>query len=152
MKKLLCVAVISLISVFYLRAQVKLTENQQLVQKVIIDTFQALSDRDTDKLKSNCTPDLLLLENGIVWNLDSLTQKNNQNKAITEFKRINKIGFIETKVWNNIAWTTYNNQAEVSKNGQHSLIKWLETAVLIKEGKIWKIEVLHSTLIKRSSI
>jgi len=152
MKKLLFVAVISLISICNVRSQGKLTEKQQLVQKVIIDMFQALSDRDTDKLKSNCTPDIVVLENGIVWNLDTLTQKNNQNKAITDFNRINTIDFIDTKVRNNMAWTTYNNQAEVTKNGQHSLIKWIETAVLIKEGKIWKIEVLHSTLIKRSSI
>lgn len=152
MKKLLFVAVISLISICNVRSQGKLNEKQQSVQKVIIDMFQALSDRDADKLKSNCTPDFVLLENGIVWNLDTLTQKNNQNKAITDFNRINTIDFIETKVRNNMAWTTYNNQAEVTKNGQHSLIKWLETAVLIKEGKIWKIEVLHSTLIKRSSI
>ena len=152
MKKLLCVAVISLVSVYNVRAQGKLTENQQSVQKVIIDMFQAFSDRDTDKLKSNCNPDLLLLENGIVWNLDTLIQKNNQNKAITDFNRINTIDFIDTKVRNNMAWTTYNNQAEVTINGQHIIIKWLETAVLIKEDKIWKIEVLHSTLIKRSSL
>jgi hypothetical protein len=152
MKKLLYVAVIFLVSVSNVRAQEKLTEKQQLVQKVIIDMFQALSDRDTDKLISNCTSDILLLENGIVWNLDTLTQKNSQNKAITDFNRINTIDFIDTKVMNNMAWTTYNNQAEVTKYGQHSIIKWLETAVLIKEGKIWKIEVLHSTLIKRSTI
>jgi hypothetical protein len=107
--------------------------------------FQALSDRDTDKLKSYCTSDIVVLENGIVWNLDTLTQKNNLNKAATDFKRINTIDLIDTKVRNNMAWTIYNNQAEVTKNGQHSLIKWLETAVLIKEGKIWKIEVLNST-------
>jgi len=152
MKKLLFVAVISFVSVYNVRAQGKLAEKQKLIQKVIIDLFQAFSDRDTDKLKSICTPDIIVLENGIIWNLDTLTQKNDQNKSITDFNRINTIDFIDTKVRNNMAWTTYNNQAEVTKNGQHILIKWLETAVLIKEGKIWKIEVLHSTLIKRSSL
>lgn len=149
MKKLLCAAVISLVSVYGLRAQVKPSE-KQAVQKVIIDVFQALADRDTCQLKFNCAPSFLLLENGLIWNVDSLLQRINQNKAVKDFKRINTIDFIATKVRNNTAWTTYNNQAEVTKNGQHSLIKWLETAVLIKEGKAWKIEVLHSTLIKRS--
>jgi len=150
MKKLLCTAVIALVSVCHLSAQIKVTE-KQAVQKVITDMFQALADRDTDQLKSNCTRDFLLLENGVVWNIDSLTQKINQNKAATDFKRINTFDFLATKVRNNTAWTTYNNQAEVTKNGQHRVIKWLETAVLIKEGKVWKIEVLHSTLLKRSS-
>lgn len=153
MKKLLCAAIIiiSLVSAYSLRAQikqVKLTE-KQAVQKVIVDVFQALSDRDTGQLKSNCTSSFLLLENGLVWNLDSLSQRIVQNKAVSDFKRINTIDFIATKVRNNTAWTTYNNQAEVTKNGQHTLIRWLETAVLLKEGKAWKIEVLHSTLIKR---
>jgi hypothetical protein len=149
MKKLLCAAVISLVSVYGLRAQIKSTE-KEAVQKVIVDVFQALADRDTGQLKSNCTAGFLLLENGLIWNVDSLSQRIDQNKAITDFKRINTFDFIATKVRNNTAWTTYSNQAEVTKNGQHSLIKWLETAVLIKEGKAWKIEVLHSTLIKRS--
>lgn len=153
MKKLLCAAIIiiSLVSAYSLRAQikqVKLTEKQQ-VQKVIVDVFQALSDRDTGQLKSNCTSSFLLLENGLVWNQDSLSQRIVQNKAVSDFKRINTIDFIDTKVKGDMAWTTYNNQAEVTKNGQHTLIQWLETAVLLKEGKAWKIEVLHSTLIKR---
>lgn len=150
MKKLLCVAFILLVSVYHPAAQVKPTE-KQTVQKVITDVFQALADRDTGRLKMSCTPGFLLLENGLIWNADSLSQRINQNKAVTDFKRINTIDFIDTKVRNNTAWTTYNNQAEMTKNGQHSLIKWLETAVLIKQGKAWKIEVLHSTLIKRSS-
>lgn len=152
MKKLLFVVVISLCSISNVKSQGKLTEEQKSVQKVIIEMFRAFSDRDTEKLISNCSPDIVILEDGIVWNLDTLTLKNNQNKAIIDFNRINTIDFIDTKVRNNMAWTTYNNQAEVTKNGQQILIKWLETAVLIKEAKIWKIEVLHSTLIKRCSI
>lgn len=148
MKKLVFAAVIFLVSAYHTEAQVKPTEKQQLVQKVITDAFQALADRNAEGLRSHCTPGFLLLENGSIWNIDSLTQRIDQNKAVTDFKRINTLDFINTKVSNNTAWTTYNNQAEVTKNGQRRVIRWLETAILIKEGNTWKIEVLHSTVIK----
>ncbi len=121
MKKLLFVAVISLISICNVRSHGKLTEKQQLVQKVIIDMFQALSDRDTDNLKSNCTPDIVVLENGIVWNLDTLTPKNNQNKAITDFNRINTYGnlifeIVKDKPQVDFYFYVYNNQNKCIKD------------------------------------
>ena len=149
MKKILLVLLITVITIFAVSAQEKFTEKQQKVQKIVIDMFQALADRDTIKLKSNCAPDILILENGSAWNLDTLTLRISQNTA-TDFKRINTIDFIDTKINGNVAWATYNNQADVTRNGKHVIIKWLETAILIKEDKFWKIKVLHSTLVSRS--
>ncbi len=115
----------------------------------VVNLFQALADRDIAKLKYNCTKDILLLENGAVWNLDTLVQKVNQNTA-SDFKRINTIAFIDIKISGKIAWTTYNNKAEITRSGKNSIVKWLETAILTKEGGLWKIKTLHSTLISRS--
>ena len=151
MKKYFLTAIICFATILLANAQEKLTDDQQNVRKTVINMFQALADRDLDKLKKYCTSDIIILENGSAWNLDTLVQKVNQNKS-TDFKRINTIDFIDTKVDKNIAWTTYNNQAEVTKNGQHGIIKWLETAILIREGKQWKIKVLHSTLLKKTTL
>ncbi len=85
----------------------------------------------------------------MTWNFDTLIQGIKLNQA-ADFKRINTIEFIATKVNGDIAWATYNNQAEISKNGGHVTVKWLETVILIKDKRMWKIKVLHSTLIKRS--
>lgn len=149
MKKYLLVVITFFIVILRSNAQVKLTETQKAVQKSILEVFDALSNRDTSKLKFNCTTDIMVLENGIVWNIDTLIKKICLNTA-TDFKRINTIDFIDTKINENVAWTTYNNQAEITKEGKHGFVKWLETAILVKEGKIWKIRVLHSTLIMRS--
>lgn len=111
--------------------------------------FEALSNRDTNEIRTHCTKDILLFENGAIWNLDTLILKTVQNTS-ADFKRINTIDFINTVVDKNTAWTTYNNQAEITRNGQHVFVKWLETVILVKENKAWKIKVLHSTLIKRN--
>ena len=36
------------------------------------------------------------------------------------------------------------------RNGKKVIVQWMETVVVVKENKKWKIKVLHSTLIKRS--
>ncbi len=149
MKKYLLAIIVFFISVSCARAQEKLTESQQAVQYTVIKLFDALSNRDTAGIRSHCTPDITLFENGMIWNIDTLIQGIRMNQA-TDFKRINTIDFIDTKVNKDIAWATYNNQAEVTKNGKHGFIKWMETVILVKEAKGWKIKVLHSTLIKRS--
>jgi ketosteroid isomerase-like protein len=111
--------------------------------------FQALADRNLTNLKNNCTSDILILENGSVWNLDTLMQKVSQNTA-PDFKRNNSFEFLDTKISGKIAWATYNNQAEITRNGKTGIIKWLETAILSKEDGQWKIKTLHSTLLKRN--
>jgi ketosteroid isomerase-like protein len=149
MKKFLLVATLLFVSTLLVNGHDKTNDKQQLVQKTVTDLFQALADRDPDKIKYNCTADILILESGAVWNLDTLVQKISQNTA-ADFKRINTLEFIETKVSGEIAWTTYNNQAEVTRNGKSGKIKWLETAILTKEDGRWKIKTLHSTLLGRS--
>jgi ketosteroid isomerase-like protein len=149
MKKFFFVAIFLFVTILLANAQEKLTDKEKLVQKAVIDMFQALADRDIVKLKSNCTEDILLLENGAIWNLDTLVQKVSQNTA-ADFKRINTIEFIDTKISGKIAWTTYNNKAEITRNGKNSIVKWLETVILIKEDGSWKIKNLHSTLLSRN--
>lgn len=149
MKTFLLIVAAFVISVSPARSQDKLTKSQKAVQNTVIKLFDALADRDTASLRSWCTADILLFENGKTWNLDTLIQGVRMNQA-ADFKRFNTISFIDTKVDKNVAWATYNNQAEITKNGKHISIKWLETVILVKEEKMWKIKVLHSTLISRN--
>ena len=76
-------------------------------------------------------------------------------KAITlnqsaDFKRTNSFEFINTTVDKTTAWVTYRLQSVIIKDGKQSTVQWLETVVLVKEKKQWKVKHLHSTLIKRS--
>jgi ketosteroid isomerase-like protein len=133
-----------------LQAQQALTKDQQSVQQTVIKMFDALSGRDSVNLKSYCADDIVLYEYGSAWNIDTLITKAIVLNTATDFKRINTFDFINTTVKKNTAWATYNLQSEIISNGKQTLVQWMETVVLVKERKIWKIKVLHSSLIKRN--
>ncbi len=89
---------ISLLFVFYFAdAQSKLSAEQIAVQETVTAMFQAIADRDIDKLRSYCSADIMLLENGAQWNLDSLLIRVEETKK-KDFKRINSFNFIETNI------------------------------------------------------
>ena len=145
MKKILTIL---FFSSFYFISNAQ-TQTEKQVQKVVIDLFEALSNRDTSEIRKLCTKDVMVFENGEVWNIDSLILIAGTITA-TDFKRINTISFINTLVNEKTAWTTYDNQADITMNGRHILVKWQETVILVKEEYLWKVKLLHSTLIKRS--
>lgn len=121
------------------------------LQKVVVNFFDALSELDTAKAKSYCTPDISILESGKVWNFDSLALRINTRKKLSaDFKRLNQLDFIETKVTGDIAWLTYFNQAKITAAGKTVTVKWLETVLLIKKDSGWKMTLLHSTELSRS--
>ena len=130
------------------QAQQPLTSDQQSVQQTVIKVFDALSNRDSMSLKLYCTDDVRFYEYGQTWNMDTLINKAIRLNTATDFKRINTIDFVNTTISNKVAWATYNNQAEITMNGKQRTVKWLETVVLVKKKKRWKLKVLHSTLIK----
>ena len=141
------------IIVFYsalLHAQHALTKSQQQAQQTIIKMFDALSNRDSISLKAHCTADVSLYEYGQVWNVDTLILKAIVQNKSTDFKRTNSFEFINTTVDKSTAWVTYRLQSAITKDGKTSNVQWLETVVLFKEKKQWKVKHLHSTLIKRS--
>lgn len=130
-------------------AQENKTDENQAVQKTVSDFFQALADRNAENLKFYCTPDILILESGAVWNLDTLVQKISRITG-NNFKRSNSFEFIETNISGSNAWVTFYNSAEMTWNDKHTSVKWIETAILINEKGQWKIKTLHSTTLKRS--
>ena len=147
--KIVIVAVLFLQSFSLTSAQEPLTAAQQNVQQVITHFFQTIAERDTTRMLSYCTSDILVLENALLWTRDTLSLKLAQNTA-EDYKRINTIAFIRTTVKGKVAWVSYHNEAEIDRNGKHSKVRWLETAILVRKGKEWKISILHSTLIERT--
>ena len=133
-----------------LMAQKQLTANQQAVQQTVIKLFDALSNRDSVSLKAYCTADVTLYEYGQVWNIDTLIHKAITQNQSADFKRTNTFDFINTTADKTMAWVTYRLQSVIIKDGKQATVQWLETVVLAKERKQWKVKHLHSTLIKRS--
>ena len=127
-----------------------ITKEQATVQQTIIKLFNALSNRDSVSLKAHSTADITLYEYGQVWNIDTLILKAIVQNQSTDFKRTNSFEFINTTVDKTTAWITYRLQSSIIMDGKQLMLQWLETVVLVKAKRQWKVNHLHSTLIKRS--
>ena len=149
MKKLLLLLP-AIVSIALLQAQPSTTTKQQAVQQTVVKLFDALSNRDSVSLKAHSTADISLYEYGQVWNMDTLILKAITLNQSADFKRINSFEFINTTVHKTMALLNYRLQSAIIKDGKQSSVQWLETIVLVKEKKKWKVKHLHSTLIKRS--
>ena len=114
------------------------------IEGSISNFFDGLSEIDANKLRAYTTDDFILLENGQLWNIDTLVKKMNDPKN-AGIKRVNKFQFIKTEQNGNVAWVSYHNTADFSLNEKKQTVNWLESAVLGKENGRWKIKLLHST-------
>ena len=141
---------IALSSSAMLMAQEQLSSSQQAVQQTVIKMFDALSNCDSVSLKLYCTADITLYEYGQAWNIDTLILKAITLNQSADFKRTNSFDFINITTDKTTAWVTYYLNSAITRDGKQATVQWLETVVLVKERKQWKVKHLHSTLIKRS--
>lgn len=141
---------ILLITSTAINAQKTLSKDQQKVQETVVQFFEALSNRDSIAVKNYSTNDIMLIEYGSIWNADTLIRKAIKLNTAPDFKRTNTIDFISTTVTKKTAWTLYNLYSEVTRNGKKTTSQWIETVIVVKKKKMWRIKVLHSTLIKRN--
>lgn len=148
-KKLLLL-LYAMVCIMVLHAQQPLTKERLAVQQTVVKLFDALSARDSIALKSHSTADISLYEYGQVWNIDTLILRAITLNPSADFKRTNSFEFITTETGKTQAWVTYRLQSVITKEGKQATVQWLETVVLVKERKQWKVKHLHSTLIKRS--
>lgn len=117
------------------------------IEAAIAGFFNGLSLVDTDTLQYHTTSDFHLLEDGHVWNLDTLIAKVMPRKN-SKIQRTNSFVFIKTERKGDMAWVSYNNTADFRLGEKQQTVKWLESAVLIRKKGRWKIQMLHSTKLK----
>jgi len=147
MKKLITlILMICFTTISFGQSAIKTDKSQ--IQELIIDSFNEIwSELNSKNIDKYYTKDFLLLENGEVWNNDSIS--NYLDKAVLKKPipvRVNSIEFIEVKVFNGMAWVAYKNQAIFSL--ENIIIRkahWLESATAILTENGWKLEMLHST-------
>lgn len=64
-------------------------------------------------------------------------------------KRTNHIDAVKISVSGNTGWISYRNTADfMIENETVNKMKWIESAVLVKNNGIWKITLLHSSVLK----
>jgi hypothetical protein len=113
-------------------------------QQVIELVFEALSDGSMTKMEQAVTPDIKILEHGVVWTLDTVRLYLSKKRP-ADFKRVNTFEFFQTEISDTMAFLSYHNRADIHANNKDRTVKWLESAVLVKENNSWKVKMLHST-------
>ena len=132
-----------------LQGQHLFSKEQQEMQQTVIRMFQALSERDSVALRYYCSPDVTFYEYGRVWNMDTLLRIAIANGQSAGFERTNSFEFINTGSGKTTSWVTYRLHSVITKDAVKTNLQWLETVILVKEQRHWKVRHLHSTLIKR---
>jgi ketosteroid isomerase-like protein len=101
---------------------------------------------DKKKYRSLLTEDYLLLEDGQIMDADADIAL--MPAPDDGYKRIDKFDFRSVKLYGDIAYAVYFLKSEITdkKNGARSR-EYLESAILQRSGKGWRVALLHSTKI-----
>ena len=105
--------------------------------------FAAMSAFDYARMKSAVTDDFQLLEDGEVWDIETLVSAIRPGE--NSYVRRNFFSLIRAEVNNDVAWVSYWNRATFTMSDDVSERVWLESVVLIKDLGIWKVQLMHST-------
>ncbi len=151
MKKLyVLILMLCLTSVSY--GQDSIDTDKALLKELIIKSFDDIwSALDSNSIDTYYTKDFILLEHGDVWHNEGIADYLDKAKRSTPIpNRVNSIEFIEIKVANGMAWIAYKNKAIFTIDSNViSTAHWLESATAIMTENGWKLEMLHSTVVKK---
>ena len=93
----------------------------------------------------------MLLEHSEIWTNDTIKSYIAKARTAEKLpKRTNNFEFIRFVKSENSIWFTYQNYATLSIAGKKIIdLQWLESAVAIKTRQGWKLQMLHSTRVKK---
>ena len=107
------------------------------------ELFAAMSQHDGKAMQETSTEDFQLLEHGEDWTMQDLVEAV-QPKG-KPYERKNFFNQIRARQEGNVAWVSYWNKAEISREGALRTVVWLESAVIVKVNDRWKVQLMHST-------
>ncbi len=151
MKKTLSLAAFLILSTT-VNGQQNSSKDKEAVKQLIIDIFDDIwSDFKSKKITEHQTKDFLLLEQGEIWNNDSI-KSYHQRKIIenSQAVRTNEFDFFRIEQSDkNTIWVAYHNYGTWSLN--EKIIRksqYLESGIAIKIKGKWKLQQLQSTRVK----
>lgn len=107
------------------------------------ELFAAMSKHDGKAMQETSTDDFQLLEHGEDWTMQQLVDAV-QPKG-KPYVRKNFFNQIRAYQKGGVAWISYWNKAEITRDGTLRTVVWLESAVVVKEDNRWKVQLMHST-------
>lgn len=144
-RKILTASLLTLTFTIY--GQTKSDEQQ--IKDVIQNSFDDLwSATKLDKISQYYSTDFMLVENGVIWNTDSvLVALKRRQQRPDKPQRLNKIEVLKVDVDGNHGRIAYFNEATFTFVDKPSrTVRWLESAALKKSDSGWRIHLLHSTM------
>lgn len=108
--------------------------------------LEGVSNRNMSMIRQYTTPDCLILEDGHLYNLDSIAKHVAQQKRMAS-TRVNHIYFATTRIDGNTAWLAFTDIADITEHGKTTTEHYLESAFLTKVNCVWKVQMIHSTTI-----
>lgn len=151
MKNSSLLALLLLFSTFSF-AQSLSAADKEAAKQLVIDSFEDIwSDLDAEKIPLYHTDDFIILEQGVVWTNDSI--RNYQSMELQSgrnLKRHNKFDFVKVEEKGDAIWLAYHNYATWTKEDKVvGNAHWLESAVAVKTGDGWKLQMMHSTRVRK---
>lgn len=107
--------------------------------------FDALSVGNRAGMQQEITSEFTLVENGEIWNLDTLVKRISKAKP-ADYSRINQLENLTTQEDKNSAFVLYKNKALIHAAGRDRQVNWLETAYFVKNQGAWKMANMHSSI------
>ncbi|MET3978933.1 ketosteroid isomerase-like protein [Mucilaginibacter sp. UYP25] len=141
MKKIYCLILFAFISV---KGFSQSAANEPKIKAAIVNFYNGLSSLDDAAIGAAVTNDFTLVEHKKIWNTDSLLKALAPMKG-TGVKRVNKQEYTKIEQNGNVAWAVYYNTADITRGDKTRSFKWLESALLVKDGGKWKLKLLHVT-------
>jgi hypothetical protein len=120
-----------------------------VIIQMLKQDYATMGNMDIPAHLNNVTSDYLLIEHGQIWDikgeLDSIYRKYANDKSIhSDFFLIKKVA-----ISGDMAYGVWYLRSEFKENGKTIELAWNESGVFRKEQGIWKIALIHSTLLNK---
>ena len=129
---------------------VSAADDDTAVKQTIKDVYSIFSvSLDKQKYRALLTDDYLLLENGELLDIEGDIALMPSPES--GYKRTDSFDFRSVKVHGDTAYAVYFLKSEITdnKNGTRNR-EWLESAILRRAKRGWRMALLHSTRIAKS--
>ena len=105
--------------------------------------FAAMSSFDYARMRSTVTDDFQLLEDGEVWDIETLISAIRPGEG--SYLRRNFFSPIRVETNKEAIWVSYWNRATFVVQDEVRERVWLESVVLVEDQGEWKVQLMHST-------
>ena len=122
-------------------------DDPSAVKQAITDYYAAFSGLDKQKYRALLTEDYLLLENGEL--LDVEGDVAGMPSPETHPRRKDVFNFRSVKIQGDVAYAAYFLSSNITDDKGDRSRQWLESAILRRSDKGWRMALLHSTRITK---